>query len=179
MRWEASRHRTDCAVALEFDRTPIALRADYEPGRRYAWITWDFPVRFMGNYRVNVELDPIGIIKARKAEYDRFELDGYAEWEKPMAFIAHLITEELDHGVWFGMRLSTDHSYMDDLHEDHWTEDDTERLDAVLAAIPDPNQGVLDLTGPWQPSTNPVVPQVSESIWPAWLRRLWRRREGP
>jgi hypothetical protein len=144
-----TRHLPSCAVAVAFDSIPLRDRPEYEEGKRFAAVSWDLPVRISGTFHVVVELDPVSIIKDHADEYRAFEMDqGYEEWEKPMVFLCHLVEEQLDIGIFFGnRRQSSDRSYLDELRDHGWTKEDSLLLDAALAAVPDPNQGTLELGG--------------------------------
>ena len=137
-------HKTTCQVAIDFDNTPLSERPGYELGRRFAAVSWDYPVTISGEFRIDIWLDPTTIILARADEYRAFEMElGFRDDEKPMAFICHLIEEQFD-GVFFGgRRMSSDRSSMDELYDRGWESEDTERLNVALDNRPDPNQGVL------------------------------------
>ena len=140
-------HRTTCQIAIDFDATPLSERPEYELGRRFAAIGWDYPVTISGSFRIEIALDPMAIILARSDEYEEFEMEqGYQDWEKPMTFLCYLIKEQYyTGGVCFGSRrMSADRSFMDELWDRGWTKEDTERLNEALGQPkPDPNQGVL------------------------------------
>lgn len=141
------RHLPSCATAVAFDSIPLRDRPEFEPGKRFAAVSWELPVRISGTFHIEIEVDPVSVIKDHADEYRTFELErGYEEWEKPMAFLCHLVEEQLDIGIYFGShRQSTDRSYLDELRDQGWTSEDTALLDAALAATPDPNQGILGL----------------------------------
>lgn len=149
-RMAPTRHAMDCAVAIAFDATPLRERPEYELGRSFAVISWDYPLRVTVEQKVEVELDPIAVILAHADEYERFDMDSsYEEWEKPMVWLSEQIEEQLDTGgVSFrgGRRLSHDRTYFDDFREHpRWTPADTDRLNQALASRPDPNQGALEV----------------------------------
>lgn len=149
-RFAPSRHATTCTTAIEFDAIDLRDRPEYELGRRFAAISWDFPLRISATVRIEVELDPIAVIVAHADEYEQFELErGYEAWEKPMVWLSQRIEEQSDFGVWFGSRrLSHDSSHFDEVSEyPRWTPADTDRLNEALAkpAAPDPNQGALEV----------------------------------
>lgn len=148
-----TRHATTCAAAIAFDATPLHERPEYEEGRRFAAISWDFPLTIRGSISVEVDLDPEAIIRKRIDEYRSFEMErGYAEWEKPVVFLCSIIEEQLDFGgVYFGdRRLSRDHSFVDELRES-WKPEQTrdlfERLndDGPTRPLIDPNQTAFDV----------------------------------
>jgi hypothetical protein len=149
-RFAPTTHATTCAVAIAFDTIPLQDRPEYEIGRRFAAISWDYPLRLSGQVNVEVQLDPIAVILEHAEEYKRFELEpGYEEWEKPIVWLTHQISEQCDIGVWFGgRRLSWDSSFFDQFTEyPRWTRDDTDRLDEALGTrvAVDPNQGTLEV----------------------------------
>lgn len=145
------RHAITCAVAIAFDSVPLQDRPEYAPGRRFAAISWDFPLRIEARVNVEVEIDPVAFIAEHADEYRRFQLDtGYQAWEKPMAFICDRIIDSIDfHGISRGRRVSHDHIDISDIEEfPRWEREDTERLDAAIARVPmdpGPNQGKLDV----------------------------------
>jgi hypothetical protein len=145
--WKPTRHLPSCTVAVAFDSIPLRDRPEFEEGKRFACVSWDLPVQISGTYHIEIEVDPVAIIKDHVDEYQAFEMErGCEEWEKPMAFLCHLVEEQVDIGIFFGnRRQSSDRSYLDELHDQGWTPEDTARLDAALAAVPDPNQGVLEI----------------------------------
>lgn len=157
-RFKPSRHLTTCTIAINFDSVPLHERPEYEVGKRFAAISWDFPLRLSANVTADVELDPVAIILKNADEYEAFTMEGgYEPWEKPIVWLTTQIEDELfgAAGLYFGgRRLSRDFVGVDDWDEyPRWTAEDTARLDEALAnqkaneevAI-DPNQGTLDGT---------------------------------
>jgi hypothetical protein len=153
------RHLLTCKPALEFDATDLRDRPEYELGRRFAAIAWEYPFRVTATQRIDVELDVFAVILKHADEYEAFQMDAsYHEWEKPMVWLSQQIEEQYDvGGVWFGDRkLSHDSSYLDDMNEHpRWTPEDTARLNEALAKRPNPNQGVLDVGGGTLAETGP------------------------
>ncbi len=143
------RHATNCAVAIAHDAIPLTERPEYEPGRRFAAISWDFPLRVSATLNIEVELDPVAVILDNRDDYEGFVMDAsYEAWEKPMVWLSQKIEEGYDcGGVYFGnRRFSRDHSYLDETSEfPRWTPADTDRLNEALAKLPDPNQGALEV----------------------------------
>lgn len=138
-RFRPQRHQLSCAVAIAFDKRPREL------GKTYAAVSWDYPHTITGTFSIDIALDPVAIIKERVEQYRAFESED-PDWDKPVAFLFNLVEDELS-GIWLGFgdrRQSWDHSSLEGLEAD-WGPEDTERLEAALAAMPDPNQGVLGL----------------------------------
>ena len=153
-------HKTNCRAAIEYDDIPLADRPGYvwdETGQRsnrFESIRWEYPFHISGEIRIDLRIDIVQVILAHADNYLKYELDpdlGYAEWEKPIAWLYEEIKEAW-WGVSFGSaRLSWDSSDLDEVEEHpRWLPEDTARLDALLAerqaAQPSavhPDQGTL------------------------------------
>ncbi len=145
-----SSHVTTCAMAIAFDDVPLLQRPEYVPGKRFAAISWDFPLTITGEVHVSVDLDPVAIITANRREYDAFELEnGYEDWEKPMVFLSKMIEDQLDDVFVHigGPRMSHDSSYTEMSEETpRWLPEHTEALNAALNIfVVDPNQTALEI----------------------------------
>lgn len=161
-------HLTTCAVAIAYDATPLEQREGYvwdpetQRSNSFEGIGWEYPARVDGRVSIDISLDPWLVIQKHRAEYATFEVDrseGWADWEKPLCFLYSLIEEQMDHGgVYLGpFRICVDRSTLDELHlrfsptgerDRDWGPADTERLDAMLEAMPPlvhPDQGSLDV----------------------------------
>lgn len=146
------RHLTSCQPAREHDSIPLGQRPEYEEGRRFQAISWQYPLRLTATINVDVQIDPAFFIAAHLAEYDDFEPDSeYQEWEKPIVFLTERLTEETDMlgGMSFGggRHVSSASTSMDEVHSHpRWTAEMTAELDAFLASKRvDPNQSTLDV----------------------------------
>lgn len=147
------RHLTSCIPAREYDKSPLTERPDFEMGRRYQAISWQYPMRMSCSINVTVELDPIAYIKENLAAYDAFVLDsGYEAWEKPMVFLTEKLTEDSEQiGMAFGWsrHIASVSSFVDDVEESpRWTVDKTAELEGELEPHRvkiDPNQETLGL----------------------------------
>lgn len=143
-----TRHATTCQVAIDFDAIPLSERPEYELGKRFAAIGWDYPLSITTVIHLEVSLDPIAVILAHADAYERFEVEpGYHDWEKPMLWLTQQVEEQVEMDVWFGKRrLANSSSYLDEIREfPHWTEQDTDRLNEALARRVNPDQGVLEV----------------------------------
>lgn len=143
-----TRHLTDCRIAVAFDRIDIRDRPEYEEGRRFACVSWEYPFQISANISVEVSMDPVALIVDRADEYAEYELDPeYEDWEKPVAFLVHLIEEQCDFG---GLMLGPRRIVSDRVDFDayntapwpEWTEAHTAQVDEALArrVVVDPNQ---------------------------------------
>lgn len=149
--WAASgRHLVSCVPAREYDAIPLHEHPEYEMGRVFQAISWQYPLRLEGTVRVTVELDPVAYIANHRDEYEAFELDrSYEEWEKPMVWLWGKIEEGCD-DLWaslpFGRTRVESHAdaRVDEVTEyPTWGPDDTDHLHAALPPVVDPNQGAL------------------------------------
>lgn len=146
-------HKTSCIPAREHDAKPLRDRPEFELGRRFRAISWEYPLRLTANVDYTVELDPVAFFAAHQEEYDAFELEsGYEPWEKPMVFLSSKMEEGVDElaATWiFGTRnVARVRAHMDFVSEyPRWEPADTDRLIAKPEPAPevviDPNQGDL------------------------------------
>lgn len=146
---ESGQHLSICQPARDHDADLDKYKGHPE-GTRFQGIRWDFPLRIRANVSYEVELDPGLFIEQHRQEYDQYELEpGFQAWEKPMAFIASLIEEDIDGilGGWFGhpRHVSRVNVLCDDITErPQWTaEIAAQHFPEQSAPTIDPNQGDL------------------------------------
>lgn len=147
-------HLTTCEVAIAHEAIPLSERPEYTgQGQRFAAISWEYPMHIEGSIRIDISVDPELIILEHLDEYHRFQPeDGYQPWEKPAAFIVHLITEQLEPGgVYFGVRrASRDMTDIDEIRVrdrgyQGFGQAEAEALMERIANRPNPNQATLDV----------------------------------
>lgn len=146
-------HVTSCKPALEHDKKPLSEHPQYELGKRFQAISWQYPLSIRATVDVRIEVDPVAYILEHRKEYEEFEPErGFQPWEKPMCFLTTLVDDAVQNiytPFGGGRHISRESVDAVDLHEHpRWTKEMTEQLDAVLAGPPpapepDPNQGDL------------------------------------
>jgi hypothetical protein len=133
-RADSGTHLTSCEPARAYDETPLSDRPEYEEGRSFACVRWEFPLRLTATVSIEVNIDPYLWIKRFQKEYDEYELEpGFDEWEKPMCYLASLMAEEPEMTFGYPRHVSSVWTDLTDVGEyPRWTQEMTDDLHARL-----------------------------------------------